>query len=58
MPRALTSWTWPKNSRPSGAAAAAVTLPETVAESPVPSFTAADSSTVTEPSAWEKNTSR
>ena len=58
VPRALTSWTRPKNSRPSGAAAAAVTVPDTVAESPVPSFTGVDASTATAPSADEKNTSR
>ncbi|CAM5702251.1 hypothetical protein SPURM210S_00445 [Streptomyces purpurascens] len=57
VPRALTSWTCPKNSRPSGAAAAAVTLPETVADAPVPSFTGADPSTPTLPRDAEKNTS-
>ena len=35
VPRAFTSWTWPKRTRPAGAAAAAVTVAETVAEAPV-----------------------
>ncbi len=41
VPRAFTSWTRPKNSRPAGASASAVTWPVTVAEAPVARCTGA-----------------
>ncbi len=59
VPCPFTSRSSPKRSRPLEEAFAAVTFAENVAESPLPSFTAAEaSSTVTEPSVLEKNASR
>ena len=58
VPRALSSWTWPKNCRPSGAAPATTTFAETGVEAPVAELHRGVSSTLTEPRAAEKNTSR